>query len=339
MKPSSICVALPICLIVLFSSIWPTISAPVVVCPLSETDERMLHHFLRQLSLDYNAPDSHKSHGIINDARHVTSLTIINEPSGVPPIVACLKHLTHLTLENTPIHAFEHLGSSLTHLSISKTSMHTLPAEYITQLTRLTELKIFQTHLKTLPESIGDLSSLRTLVLSDNHLEHLPKNIAQLKSLRHIDLDNNHRLRSIQQLNGLPNLTHLKADRCHIEEIPMNLPQLHHLHMGRNQLTELIEIGSLGDQTSHHVSFYFSGNRIGKISPSIESVKTLHSLNLNNNQLNDLPGFLGKNSSLRCLSIQNNPFKNVHLKHLLVQFEYNNSQLKICSSLSCHSHC
>ena len=330
MKPSSIYVALPICLIVLFSSICRTISAPVVVCDRTKTDERMLHDVLHQLSLDYKRPNFHKSHGIINHAKHVTSLTIINEPSGVPDIVACLKHLTNLTLENTPIHDFKHLGTSLTHLSISNTSIPTLP-ERINRLTRLTELQIVHTDLKTLPESIGDLSSLKGLDLSDNKLERLPESIAKLKSLEHITLDNNHHLWSIQQLNGLPNLSHLKADRCSIQEIPKDLPQLHNLHMGHNQLTELIEIGTLGNQTNHTVTFYFNDNHIGKISPSITSVKTLHSLNLNDNRLNDLPEFLGKIPSLCCLYIRNNLFKSNDLKRLIPPLKYRNKRLHISS--------
>lgn len=334
MKASSISAALLISLLVLFSSICRTISAPVVVCPQTETDERMLHDVLRRLTLSYTPSGLHKSEGIINRNHRVTSLTIINEPSGVPSIVACLKHLTNLTIENTPIRDFQDLGTSLTHLSISKTSIQALPAEQLTRLARLTDLRISHTDLKTLPKTIGDLSLLKILFLSDNKLEHLPASIAKLKSLTEIYLDNNHDLRSIQQLNGLPNLTHLKADHCKIQEIPMNLPQLHHLHMGYNQLTELIELGTLGDQTSHSVTFYFSGNSIGKISPSITSLRTLHSLNLNNNQLNDLPDFLWEIPSLRNLYIRNNPFKNMHLKDLIDQFKYHHRQLNIHFSLS-----
>jgi len=64
----------------------------------------------------------------------------------------------------------------------------TLP-ESIGNLTSLTTLYLEFNQLTTLPESIGNLTSLTTLYLEFNQLTTLPESIGNLTSLTYLDLD------------------------------------------------------------------------------------------------------------------------------------------------------
>ncbi len=45
--------------------------------------------------------------------------------------------------------------------------------------------------LELLPDTIGDLASLRKLILQNNRLASLPKSIGNIKNLTDLDLRNN----------------------------------------------------------------------------------------------------------------------------------------------------
>jgi leucine-rich repeat protein SHOC2 len=63
--------------------------------------------------------------------------------------------------------------------------------------------------LATIPENIGDLSSLRYLYLSDNQLTMLPINVSNLCSLTFLDLNDNS-IANLWVLGSLPKLTLVK---------------------------------------------------------------------------------------------------------------------------------
>ena len=131
---------------------------------------------------------------------------------------------------------------------------------------RLDSLSLRQIQLTTLPESIGDLSSLKLLDLSYNQLTTLPESIGNLSSLRWLYLEDS-------QLTTLP-------------ESIGNLSSLYWLRLSSNQLTTLPEsIGNL----SNLGSLELQNNQLTSIPESIGDLSSLEGLYLFNNQLTILP--------------------------------------------------
>lgn len=83
-------------------------------------------------------------------------------------------------------------------LGLYKCGLTTLP-ESIGNLTSLTYLNLESNSIKTLPESIGNLKSLKELLLSNNGLRTLPESIGNLNSLKELWLWNRlHYVKSIK---------------------------------------------------------------------------------------------------------------------------------------------
>jgi Leucine-rich repeat (LRR) protein len=181
----------------------------------------------------------------------------------------------------------------------------------------------------SLPDSIGDLSSLAFLYLPNNNLKSLPKTIKNLRSLQQLTLSNNRYLYSIEPLNGLPSLRILNTRHCPILVLPQNLPQLTDLYMSNNSLTKLAAIETLGTATNNKKSFYFDMNYIESVPPQIQEVKNLFWLTLNQNKLKDLPTDIFKVTTLSYLNIQRNDFDQRDLKTIVFNFHNSNPNVSI----------
>ncbi len=62
---------------------------------------------------------------------------------------------------------------------------------FLTVNNRITSINLFDCGISSLPESIGQLSSLYELKLFDNQLSTLPESIGKLTSLQELDLRDN----------------------------------------------------------------------------------------------------------------------------------------------------
>ncbi|CAF3860150.1 unnamed protein product [Adineta steineri] len=182
----------------------------------------------------------------------------------------------------------EYLASTLIDLGIYDNIITDLPYE-IRKLEELQTIKFSNTGLAILPEFISNLSSLQFLSLPNNMLTSLPTPILNNQLLRQIELDNNVHLNSIQSLNGHPSVKYIEANNCFIENLPVNLSQLTDLYILNNKLKNLRNIETLGFATNARKYFYFGQNHIQSITPQIRYVKNLYFLNLDENQLNNMP--------------------------------------------------
>jgi Leucine-rich repeat (LRR) protein len=271
-----------------------------------------------------------------NDNIHY--LNIANEEY-VPSSVFCFKHLKELYIRRTRFHdgngglpaEIERLAPTLTHLGIYNVPITHLP-EQIGELKHLESLVLSNTGLITLPDSIGNLSSLALLSLPYNKLTSLPTTVLKIPLLWELILSHNPYLRSIKSINGHRYLSYLQTDNCPIEEIPVNLPQLTDLNMFNNNLTNLVNIRTLGNETESEKYFDFDKNYIRFVPPQIQYVKNLYSLNLDNNKLKMLPSDIFDIQTLDYLSIRNNSFNNVELKEIVNKFKITNPSLTLCYS-------
>ncbi|CAF1324986.1 unnamed protein product [Adineta steineri] len=282
-----------------------------------------------------------QTYGLMDSNENVYKLNIVNEKF-VPTTVFCLKSLRQLEIRNTSLYEFELddnsirslpseielLATSLTHFGVYDTPVAHLP-EQIGKLRTLYYLELSNTGLLDLPNSIGDLSSLLDLRLSLNKLTSLPTTLRNLRSLTHAMIVSNPQLRSLQSLNGLPDLQSLYTRNCSIERLPSNLPNLNVLDMAYNNLTDLVNIRTLGNNSNAPKYFFFSINRIHSLPPQIGYVRNLSRLDLDRNELTNLPSDLLNITTLRHLDIRNNRFSITELQIIAAQFNRTNPNLKL----------
>lgn len=96
-------------------------------------------------------------------------------------------------------------------LGLFRDLIYSLP-ESIGNLKSLKRLYLHNNRLTTLPESIGNLSSLENLSLAENDLTTLPESISNLKSLEHLLLDSNKLRRLPESLRKLSSLQTLNLN-------------------------------------------------------------------------------------------------------------------------------
>ena len=206
----------------------------------------------------------------------------------LPTTVFCLKFLQQLYVRNTSFYEIdpddesvrrlppqiELLAPSLTYFAVYDTTISHLP-EQIGRLNRLYHLEFFNTVLVALPDTINNLSALNYLYLNNNKITSLPTTMTNMQALHYLRLNNNPKLGSIQALNGLPILQYLYLSKCVIEHRPLNLSSLTYLDMSYNNLTDLMNIGTLGNTSGLSKIFYFDRNHIRYIPSQIRSVRTL----------------------------------------------------------------
>jgi len=141
-------------------------------------------------------------------------------------------------------------------------------------------IRVRQSQLLVLPESLQHLTTLQCLDLRGNELTHLPESIGRLTALRILDLTKN-QLRALPksfgQLEALSSL-HLHANQLFaLPESFGELGALRNLHLSRNQLTKLPE--SFG-QLSALRKLYLKGNKLKRFPEALRQLLMLQVLDL-----------------------------------------------------------
>ena len=106
---------------------------------------------------------------------------------------------------------------------------------------RLEKLDLHRTQLTTLPESIGNLSSLEMLLLSSNQLTTLPESIGNLSSLEELYLYHNQLTTLPESIGNLSNLEKLYLNDNQLTTLPesiCSLPSDCNINVSNNQLCE-----------------------------------------------------------------------------------------------------
>jgi len=180
------------------------------------------------------------------------------------------------------------VDGKLDSLDLDHNQLTTLP-ESIGNLSSLEYLDLYYNQLTTLPESIGNLSSLLGLWLGRNQLTTLPESIGNLSSLELLWVEFNQLTTLIESIGNLSSLKNLYLSSNQFTTLPEsigNLSSLEWLSLSDNQLTTLPE--SIGNLSSLLGLILFD-NQLTTLPESIGNLSSLLGLDLKNNQLITLP--------------------------------------------------
>ncbi len=196
-------------------------------------------------------------------------------------------------------------GDNVIGLGLYNQGLKTL-SESIGNLTYLQTLELESNMISTLPESITKLKILQRLYLSRNKLTTLPESIGNLSSLQKLHLSGNQLMTLPESIGDLKFLKKLVLYRNKLSTLPEsigNLSSLIELSLGRNQLSTLPE--SIGNLSSlKELSLH--DNKLRTLPESISRLNSLKELNLYGNELTTLPESITKLKSLQKLHFGRN---------------------------------
>ncbi|MBN3314737.1 LLR1 protein, partial [Atractosteus spatula] len=203
---------------------------PAVDVCLSKADANNLKNFLSAARLAHRGADL--------DTLPLSTLTSVRARDVEKP----KSKLTITSKKDYPLTSG--FPYSLEQLQVSYCKLSRVDMRMLT-LKKLRKLDLSNNHIKKLPATIGDLSSLAELILHNNHLESFSVDLCLStlqKSLQYLDLSQN-------RLHGLPaqfcqlrELVHLKLDDNQLVRLPFRigrLSKLRFLSAARNQLPYL----------------------------------------------------------------------------------------------------
>jgi Leucine-rich repeat (LRR) protein len=220
---------------------------------------------------------------------------------------------------------------SWTALDLSSRGIEEIPPE-IGRLTKLECLDLsnsIYTHeeddvpnsIRSLPEEIGMLVSLRKLNIAANKLTSLPESIGLLRNLEVLNLTANELLSLPNAIGSLARLRELNLSSNRITSLPLsigNLKRLEEIHLIENELSQLPD--SLGEMRElRHI--WIHSNRLTSLPQSLTKLKKLETLGLFGNPVHPLPSWFGELSGLQHLvmgrgSARTIPAEIRHLRNL-----------------------
>ncbi|MFX1311762.1 MAG: leucine-rich repeat domain-containing protein [Promethearchaeota archaeon] len=216
-----------------------------------------------------------------------------------------LKPISIIDIEHS-LTGFSTVNGRVTGLGLFACFMSSLP-ERIGQLSSLEILNLQNTSISSIPESIGQLSMLRELDLSDNNLTSLPETIGKLLLLQRLDLGNNDLTSLPETLGSLSSLQELLIGSNPLKSLPDTISNLSMLNFLSINDVPLISLPDSLGQLSNLEFLDLTANQLSSLPETMGSLSSLKELHLENNQLSSLPETMGSLSSLKELFLQQNP--------------------------------
>lgn len=245
-------------------------------------------------------------------------------------LLAGMTHVERLTIKGAQAIDLMGVGDlrRLRYLNVMGNGQPVRLPETISRLHQLTDLRLYNVRLGSLPASFGLLRRLQTLHLNQCGLDSLPTTFGQLRALQDVTLTGN----KLQQLTGIEQLIRLQQLNVSGNQLRMlpndirRLTQLSKLNLSENQLTELPvsltqlvklkqlvadhnrlerlpdQLGRLGSLTDLAVG----GNQLTQLPASLSLLTSLTALSIDYNRLESLPDGLGQLRRLRFLSLDKN---------------------------------
>lgn len=131
----------------------------------------------------------------------------------------------------------------VTDLKLNNDGLKTIPIE-VYQLEKLEKLSLIRNDLKVIPDDIGRLKSLKYLALEYNQLVSISDSIGSLENLEYLNLRYNNLTELPEEIGNLKNLKFLYLGHNQLKELPSSigeLENLQYLQIGKNFLNELPE--------------------------------------------------------------------------------------------------
>jgi internalin A len=207
-----------------------------------------------------------------------------------------------MELNELPGQLNSYLSEDLSRASFADCGITSLP-DWLGNVTSLTDLDLSGNRLADLPDWLGNLISLTDLDLSGNRLIALPDSLGNLTSLTKLDLSSNQLIALPDSLGNLTSLTDLDLSSNQLIALPDslgNLTSLTGLDLSSNQLIALPN--SLGNLTSL-TDLDLSANQLADLPDSLGNLTALTDLDLGTNQLTALPDSLGNLTALSALRV------------------------------------
>jgi hypothetical protein len=203
----------------------------------------------------------------------------------------------------------------------------------IFRFNNLTNLEIKYGNFKTLPPEIGSLQTFEDITFKRNGVQVLPQEIGKLKNLRRLDLPENELGgvdSNLEAIAELENLKILLLDWNDLQVIPgciiPGLRRLNSISLNFNEFSQE-GLGDLLNQLSklpELKEIFLRGCGI-KTLPEIEGgFEKLTKLDLEQNEITELPDFVTKIPNLEWLPLKENPiYTDGSLKsHQRIKYEY-----------------
>lgn len=269
---------------------------------------------------------------------NLLSLVITRAPdlTKIPLSIYELKELKQLSITSSGLVSVPQGISSLTNLKKLDLTFNKIVflAPDIVDLTQMETLSLVRNfNLLALPEAIGKLSSLKRLSVESCQLTSLPESIVNLSNLKVLSFKANNIKELPEDWSKLNQLKRLNAERNRIEIIPSSLLKigsLEYLHFGHNNLSgynfkskkqQVIGLQKLKQLDLQH-------NDLEELPFDLGTLKNLEDLSIYNNKIKSLPVSIGKLKELTSLSMSHNKIRQlpVEMKKLQIyEFSLHNN--------------
>ncbi len=177
----------------------------------------------------------------------------------------------------------------------------------INEMSGVRKLNLADNMLSTLPQSFGELDSLETIIFYKNRFLQIPDVIFDLSRLKELDFYYNGLGSVPDQFNRLPHLKRVYLSFNNLTSLPESLvalKELKFLYIHHNKLTFIPGwITRLPNLTILDAGY----NQLISI-PDLSVIKTLKEVDLQSNNLEDIPWRLLEKPGLTRVFLRNNPF-------------------------------
>ena len=206
---------------------------------------------------------------------------------------------SNLKLTELPAEIKEY--KDITGLNLSRNNLESLP-DWIGSFTKLQSLDLRHCGLRSLPESMKKLKNLKELYLGENYLSKLPEWLGSFTKLEKLDISNNGLVIIPDFIGNLKNLISLDLGKSNERENITNIRSVDHLSQ---QINQMIELPVFLTDLPHLIHLNLGHTALASIPDFLREIR-LESLYLNNNELTEIPDWIGSMTTLKNLDLSEN---------------------------------
>ncbi len=184
--------------------------------------------------------------------------------------------------------------------------IRTLPKN-INEMTRVKKLNLADNEISDIPDLLREIDSLETIIFYKNRFTQIPDEIFALSNLRELDFYYNSLAVIPDRFNQLPHLTRIYFSFNNLTSLPESLSSLKNLeflYVHHNKLTIIPQwITKIPNLKVLDAGY----NQLISI-PDLSTIKPLEEVDVQSNNLEDIPWPLLKKSGIQRIFLKNNVF-------------------------------